>query len=56
MLSNIMGIFGIYQYTGDEGNYIRTANQTIIGKYFDDLIGITQSEAHLDCAEQSVVG
>jgi len=56
MLCDIMGTFGMYQCTSDEGTYVSTANQTIIGIHVNDLIGITPTEAHLDRAERSVEG
>ena len=56
MLCDIMGTFGMYQCTGDEGMYVGTASQTIIGTHVDDLIGITPTEAHLDRTERSVEG
>jgi len=56
MLGDIMGTFGMYQCTADEGTYVSTANQTIIGIHVDDLIGIVPTEAHLDRAERSVEG
>jgi len=51
-----MGTFGMYQCTGDEGTYVSTAKQTIIGPYVNDLIGITPTEGPFDCADQLVEG
>jgi hypothetical protein len=56
MLCDIMGTFGMHQCIGDEGTYVSTANQTIIGTHVDDLIGIAPTEAHLDRAERLVEG
>jgi len=51
-----MGTFGMYQCTGDEGTYVSTPNQTIIGTHVDDLIGIAPTEAHLERAKRLVEG
>ena len=56
MLRDIMGTFGMYQCTSDEGTYVSTTNQMIIGTHVDDLIGIAPTEAHLDRVERSVEG
>jgi len=46
----------MYQCTSDEGTYVSTTNQMIIGTHVDDLIGIAPTEAHLDRVERSVEG
>jgi len=56
MLYDIMKACGMQQCIGDEGTYVSTKEQVIVGTHVDDLLRIAPTEAQLDQAERSVEG
>jgi len=47
---------GIHQCIGDEGTYVSSKEQVIVGTHINDLLVIASTEAQLDQAERSVEG
>jgi hypothetical protein len=54
MLKNILEESSLQQCIGDEGCYVGTASEILLGTHVDDLLGIAPSEQILDEIEEKI--